>query len=479
MPKHLPFLLVLTIHTIVNAQTSQRISPVSEDGGIKFEQTLSWQQIRAKAQAENKYIFLDCFATWCGPCKLMDKNVYTNDTIGNYFNDKFISIKVQMDQTKKDNDYVRSWYEDAIALNKRYRVQGYPTLIFLSPSGTIVHQILGYQSVSDLIVAGQTATTAGQVYIDPFTEYDNLVNEYNKGTKNYDRMPYMIKTAYRLDEKEFGKKLLDEHTEYVAILPKENRYTKEAIEMWSGFLLGSDKKRFLFFYNDGDLIDEVIGKKGFAREVVNKTIQEEIVWPFLKEQSAGAKILVSPETMNLMDSSQKTDYREADWNRLYKAIKKKFDKAYAESNILEAKIKWYDRHKNYNGSTQIKLEKFENNPPDITDPKQLWIVNTLGWNTFINITDKNLLNGALEWMGRVIKYWGDTIVVGPHMIDTYANLLYKTGERGQAIEWETKAMRLADRTPYLKHEVSEYLSIINKMKKGEPTYVEKGAVWKE
>src|SRR5205807_219920 len=73
-----------------------------ENTGIKWTEGLTWEQVKEKAKKENKYIFLDCFATWCGPCKLMDKEIYTNDTVGSYFNDKFISVKVQMDKAKND-----------------------------------------------------------------------------------------------------------------------------------------------------------------------------------------------------------------------------------------------------------------------------------------------------------------------------------------------------------------------------------------
>ena len=43
--------------------------------GIHFVNGLSWQEVLQKAKAENKYIFVDCYATWCGPCKAMDKEV--------------------------------------------------------------------------------------------------------------------------------------------------------------------------------------------------------------------------------------------------------------------------------------------------------------------------------------------------------------------------------------------------------------------
>ncbi len=44
--------------------------------GMKFEHGITWKEIQAKAKAENKYIFMDAFTTWCGPCKYMAANIF-------------------------------------------------------------------------------------------------------------------------------------------------------------------------------------------------------------------------------------------------------------------------------------------------------------------------------------------------------------------------------------------------------------------
>src|SRR5687768_11107058 len=97
-------LLTLCLPVVIHGQ---------EEKGIKWTTGISWQQVKEKAKQENKYIFIDAFTTWCGPCKMMDKNVYANDTVGDYFNQHFISVKAQMDKSKNDNEQVQSWYNDA------------------------------------------------------------------------------------------------------------------------------------------------------------------------------------------------------------------------------------------------------------------------------------------------------------------------------------------------------------------------------
>src|ERR1700730_5445986 len=102
--------------------------------GIKFETLANWNQVLKRAKSENKFIFVDCYATWCGPCKYMDKEVYHNDSVGYFINAKFISVKVQMDTSKMDNDATKEWYTTARRLQGEYKVNAYPTFLFFSPN---------------------------------------------------------------------------------------------------------------------------------------------------------------------------------------------------------------------------------------------------------------------------------------------------------------------------------------------------------
>ena len=66
--------------------------------GMVFEPDgTTLEQASAKAKAENKLIFLDCFTSWCGPCKKMARDVFPQEQVGAYMNPRFVNIKIDME----------------------------------------------------------------------------------------------------------------------------------------------------------------------------------------------------------------------------------------------------------------------------------------------------------------------------------------------------------------------------------------------
>ena len=113
--KKLVLVFALLIPFFMQAQTTHE--------GIKFEHGKSWESILAQAKAAHKYVYVDCYTTWCGPCKFMSANVFTNDKVGAFYNENFICAKVQIDSAKEDNEEVKSFYKDAAAINKKYKIR--------------------------------------------------------------------------------------------------------------------------------------------------------------------------------------------------------------------------------------------------------------------------------------------------------------------------------------------------------------------
>ena len=68
------------------------ISFQAEGQGVLFFPG-TWKQAIAKAKTENKPLFVDFYTDWCGPCKKMDKEVFTDAKVAEFYNTNFITIQ--------------------------------------------------------------------------------------------------------------------------------------------------------------------------------------------------------------------------------------------------------------------------------------------------------------------------------------------------------------------------------------------------
>lgn len=119
-------------------QYSQAQKELSDYQGIRFE-TGSLREALAKAQKEQKLVFVDCYTSWCGPCKMMSKQVFPDKQAGDYFNPRFVSIKIDMEKNEGKE------------LAQKWEVKAFPTYLVLSPKGEIIYTFRGYMPVEKLI----------------------------------------------------------------------------------------------------------------------------------------------------------------------------------------------------------------------------------------------------------------------------------------------------------------------------------------
>ena len=90
--------------------------------GIHFEDC-SWDEVLQKAQLEKKNIFIDVWASWCGPCKRLSREVFVLPEVGKFFNANFICYKLQTDHP---DSLVRV---QARQLSNMYEISMLPTLL--------------------------------------------------------------------------------------------------------------------------------------------------------------------------------------------------------------------------------------------------------------------------------------------------------------------------------------------------------------
>lgn len=121
-------------------------SPQVETQGIQFLK-ISWEEALQKAQEENKLIFVDFYAEWCGRCKRLKQNTFPDPQVGTLFNEMFINLAFDIEKA------------DGKALAEQYNVRRHPTLLFVNGQGEVVEQATGFQNARRLIELGQSALT--------------------------------------------------------------------------------------------------------------------------------------------------------------------------------------------------------------------------------------------------------------------------------------------------------------------------------
>ena len=138
-------LVVIVIFAFVPKSKSTSANNVQTDAtgqGIQFIEA-DWNKALAEAKKQNKLIFLDAYASWCGPCKLLKKNTFPDKEAGEYFNKNFINVAIDMEKG------------DGPVLSEKYSVNAYPTLIITDANGKIITFTQGYIKPKQLIDFGK------------------------------------------------------------------------------------------------------------------------------------------------------------------------------------------------------------------------------------------------------------------------------------------------------------------------------------
>ena len=81
----------------------------AQSRSIIFEQSRSWTKAVKKAKAEKKLIFVDCYASWCGPCMRLATQVFTQDKVADFFNEHFINVNFYMEKDPDLKSRLKPW----------------------------------------------------------------------------------------------------------------------------------------------------------------------------------------------------------------------------------------------------------------------------------------------------------------------------------------------------------------------------------
>lgn len=117
------------------AQSAMAVAPQTtsaEKGKINFDK-LTLAQAKERAAKENKVIYVDLSATWCGPCQQMKKTTFQDDIVADYMNKNFVSICFECDVDGE----ISMEYRD------KYKSTAFPTHLLIDSKGELIHKFVG------------------------------------------------------------------------------------------------------------------------------------------------------------------------------------------------------------------------------------------------------------------------------------------------------------------------------------------------
>lgn len=190
-------------------------------------------------------VFLDCYTSWCGPCKKLAAEVFTNDAVADYYNVHFIPM--QMDMEKGEGK----------ELMEVFQIQAFPTLLYVDWEGNIQHKVVGYCDPEELIKMGKKA-------LDADHNYAALIKRYEIGDREISFVREYLEVLAEGYEKE---KLWKATQEYLEGLDDSTFYSKETWKYIDNGLANPLSSAFQRLIDGKEKFYSLVGQKAVDKKL--------------------------------------------------------------------------------------------------------------------------------------------------------------------------------------------------------------------
>ncbi len=162
--------------------------------GVNFRE-VSYAKALELAVKERKMVFIDFYTTWCGPCKQMSREVFPQQEVGDFFNRKFVALKVDAEKGEGKE------------LATRFKLRAYPTFVVLNAGGEEVYRTTG-------ACPAQEFTEKIRKGIDPEWSPEGLTRRYAKGERTPELVhDYALLVLREQGNTQEGMRILEEYFE--------------------------------------------------------------------------------------------------------------------------------------------------------------------------------------------------------------------------------------------------------------------------
>lgn len=142
--------LIFCVGIVLVGMAILAMNPTSTKGTVEW---MSFEEAIEKSKTEKRKIFIDVYTDWCGWCKVMDKNTFSEPNVAKILNEEFYPVKFNAEQRENvmfnGNTFkfvpsgAKGYHELAAALlNNKL---SYPTVVFLDEEFRMIQPLAGYQ----------------------------------------------------------------------------------------------------------------------------------------------------------------------------------------------------------------------------------------------------------------------------------------------------------------------------------------------
>lgn len=244
---------------------------------------------------------MDCYTTWCGPCKALAKNVFPQKEVGDFFNANYICIKMDMEKG------------EGPALLKKYEIKGFPTLLYLDSEGKVISQRVGGTDAAGLIADGKTAG-------DPTESLEYVQKKYMEG----DRSKAIVTKYIALLQKNYLREdMLKVGKEYLKTVSKEDLLDVNNFKAFCAVGTSFESENFQYIFKNREKFNSVVGEKAVDQLVMYT------YYSYLPKLSEGNDFEKLKQNIADFDKLYADPRNEGFYNELYEGFylsNKQFDK---------------------------------------------------------------------------------------------------------------------------------------------------------
>ena len=200
-----------------------------EGKGIQFFKG-TFAQALAKAKSEGKPLFVDFYAVWCGPCKKMEKQIFTQPEVGEYFNKHFVAV--QLDAEKPEN----------VDVAKTYKVEAFPTLGIFDGEGKALSINVGYMNAQELLAMAKTAVGEVKGFEQLYKEYRQNPNDLTIQQDLLTLAPQFLTTQDGMDAEKWVVRVRKIYQAYIEKKMSDNSLINRKDYIIIGYLGGDDEE---------------------------------------------------------------------------------------------------------------------------------------------------------------------------------------------------------------------------------------------